>query len=427
MNIAFKKIKYAPIMIGIAYLLFTVLLFFVGPFDWPIKNSDTLSLFLASCFLALILGFWLGVYKSEQQKSFDSWKFYFRLGAVASVALLFPSTYAYTGKWPWEIFSVIGNQGTAYGEMLAALAANESGIRAYVALARGLFAPFVFCVIPLGILNWKKLNYIDVFLLGAHLFAILIFSFMRGTDRETGDLVFFVFATIILVICRRIVNRGRLSFKLSQFIIWPLLLSIIFLSALSLFIDRKESRMGGTEAFCIAEGVVCSAHDPNASSFERKSMFGIEMISAYLSQGYYGLSLALNEDFTSTFGLGHSAFLTNVFTKAVDDSIYERSYLYKERAVGWDDRSQWSTIFPWIASDVGFPVVPFVICGIGFLWGAAWRSAVCGKNDTAVLVYLFLCLLVVYIPANNQLTQTFDSYFSFLFWLIFWAFQRTRK
>lgn len=416
-----------PLISGVGYLCLTVALFFWGAFDWPVDNGDVLALFLVVTFFAMGLGFFVGVVRRNTGSELSSWRTFYRVGAIFSIVLVFPATWVYTGKWPWEVFSVLGDQGLAYREMLAALEADESGIRAYLAIVRAVFAPFVFCVVPFAILKWKELKKFDIFLLVCHVAAVLVFSFMRGTDRETGDLLIYVIMVLIVVVARMTVKFGHFPFRVSRVIAVLFFLSIIFFFTFTLFIERKESRMGGGDGFCIAEGVVCSKRDPREPELFAGSSFAFEMLTAYVSQGYFGLSLALKEDFTSTFGLGHSSFLMSTYTRIFDDSMYKRSYLSKVNQAGWDDKAQWSTVFPWIASDFSFFAVPLLMIAFGFFWGSSWRSAVVYGSDTGALIFLFLSLAVFYMPANNQLTQTLDSYFAFVFWFSMWVFKRNTK
>lgn len=423
----FGAFQYLPLFCAGGYLCLTVALFFWGPFHWPVDNGGLLALFLGITLFGIGLGFFIGVVKQGAGNELRSWRTFYRIGAVASTALVFPATWVYTGKWPWEIFSVLGDQGLAYREMLMALEADESGVRGYLAIVRAVLAPFVFCVVPFAILKWKELNKLDVLLLICHVLAILVFSFMRGTDRETGDLLVYVIMVSTVVIARLTVRDGRFPFKLSRIIVISLFLGAVFFFTFSLFIERKESRMGGAESFCIAQGVVCSERDPREAELFKGSAFAFEMLTAYVSQGYFGLSLGLKEEFTSTYGLGHSSFIMSMYTKFVDDSMYKRSYLYKISQAGWDDKAQWSTIFAWIASDVSFPAVPLLMVVFGFLWGSSWRSAVVYGSDTGALIFLFMSLAVFYMPANNQLTQTLDSYFAFVFWLFMWLCNSRNK
>jgi hypothetical protein len=427
MQVNFERIQYLPLICGLGYLFLTVALFFEGVFDWPVDNGSVLLVFLIVSFFAIGLGFFIGVVKKGSGRELSSWRTFYRVGAIASIVLVFPATWVYTGKWPWEIFSVLKNQGLAYEDMLVALEADESGIRGYLAIVKAIFAPFVFCVIPFAILKWKELQKLDVLLLITHIGAILVFSLMRGTDRETGDLLVYVMMASIVVVARLAVKYGRFPFKISRVVAILFLLSAVFIFTLTLFIERKESRMGGAESFCIAKGVVCSERDARETELFKGSAFAFEMLTAYVSQGYYGLSLALKEDFTSTYGLGHSSFIMSAYTKYFDDSIYKRSYLYKVSQAGWNDKAQWSSMFPWIANDVGFPSIPVLMVVFGFFWGSSWKSAVVYNSDVGTLVFLFLSLAVFYMPANNQLTQALDSYYAFLFWFFIWLFTSKNK
>ena len=423
----FASLRYLPLQLGMLYLGLTLMLFFFGPFEWPMSNGGVLLGFLLVSLLALSLGYTLGGYTQAPGCPLIHWRKCYRLGAFASIVLSFPSTYAYTGKWPWEVLSVLGDQGAAYQEMLKALQSNESGIRIYVALARGLFAPFVCCVIPFAILNWRSLRLLDILLLLGHIGAILVFSLMRGTDRETGDLLVFFGGSFMILVGQACIRHRRFPFGAGKMFAATLLLMLLLFSTFALFLERKEARMGGNNVFCIAEGVVCSQRSPSDDPLSTKMNFALEMLTGYMAQGYYGLSLALKEDFTSTLGLGHSSFLMSNYSKVVDDSLYQRSYLHKVDAAGWSDTAQWSTLFTWIASDVGFPLVPLVILVMGYLWGSAWKSALLNGSEAGALVFLFLTLSVLYMPANNQLTQTLDAYFAFVFWLVIWLKQRNRS
>ncbi len=417
-------LRFLPLQLGLAYLIFTILVFFFGPFDWPINNIDILLIFILATLVAFSVGYLLGCYARSPGRPMIQWRRFYRLGAVLSIALLFPSTYAYTGKWPWEVMGVLGNQGMAYHEMLKALEVNESGIRNYVALGRAMAAPFIYCVIPFAILNWRSLCFVDVLFLVGHIGALLLFSFMRGTDRETGELLVVLLASLLILGGQATTRSGRFPFSIGKVLASSLFLLVVLFFTIGIFIERKESRMGGGEEFCIAEGVVCSQRTPTRDPFINKLSFSVEMLSAYLAQGYYGLSLALNEEFTSTLGLGHSSFLISNYSKAVDEGLYERSFLHKTGQAGWSEKSQWSTMFTWIANDVGFPMVPLIIAVLGFLWGNSWKSAVINRNASGALVFVFLSLSVLYMPANNQLAQSLDSYFAFLFWLVLWVGQR---
>jgi hypothetical protein len=149
------------------------------------------------------------------------------------------------------------------------------------------------------------------------------------------------------------------------------------------------------------------------------------MAALYFGQGYFGLSLALAKDFQSTWGLGHSIALANYYSALFEnEDLYERSYTFRLRDDGWSDLQQWSTMFSWLANDIGFPAVPVVIGLLAWIWGRSWKDAIFRNNDRAAIVFTFMMLMVFYMPANNQLTQTIDVYFAVVCWIIIWLIDR---
>ena len=51
-------------------------------------------------------------------------------------------------------------------------------------------------------------------------------------------------------------------------------------------------------------------------------------------------------------------------------------------------------------------------------------EAIFKKNDPSAMVFSFILVFFMYMPANNQIAQAPDSYFSFIFWLVVWVFQK---
>jgi len=83
-------------------------------------------------------------------------------------------------------------------------------------------------------------------------------------------------------------------------------------------------------------------------------------------------------------------------------------------------------MFPWIANDISFPMVPIFMLLIGSIFGASWRDAVFGRNDCAAVVFMFFLIMMGYLPANNQITLVPDHLFALLAWICFWRCTRRR-
>lgn len=419
-------LNFLPLLFVIAYLVMTVAFFFNGPFDWPVVDEARLIAFIISALAAISFGYFIGIKtKLSSGRNFVirelNWRRTFKIGAISSIIIFIPATYVYTGKFPWEIITALQDQGDAYSQMLENLTQQSYG-REIIAIFRVFFSPWIFAIVPIFILKWGKLNRNEVSLFSIYLICQTIFSLMRGTDKEVADLIIISMAALLIRRGRKIYRRMRRVRIAKKLIIFAAIM-VIILAAFNLFSERKLSRLGSSNEFCIGEAkVVCADYTgPIMSVLSENQRFGVSMLIAYLSQGYYGLSIALEEKFESTYGLGHSPFLMSLYEGASGDrDLYQRGYMAKMSAHGWDDKGVWSSAFPWIASDVGFPATLFVVMLLSFLMARTWIDSIKLNDDFAAIVFVSLFVFFIYLPANNQLAQTGDAYLSFWVWMVFW-------
>jgi hypothetical protein len=306
---------------------------------------------------------------------------------------------------------------------------TTAGIRAPLAIARTLSWPFVFAVIPFGILHWNKAGVWLRALVATCLASTIVLSILRGTDREDFDLLLVSGAALLILTGRSQLERREgiiaLLWRHRRAIVVALLLVGV---AAALFVHRREQRLVFTDqVVCIYDAAaklkkVCAHPDHLALyPFSEQTRFTLSILSAYLSEGYYGLSLALGLGFNSTWGLGHAPFAMTLYRSLTGDSaLYERSYTFRLRQLGWSDFNLWSTMFPWFANDISFLGVPFLMIFIGWALGASWNDAVFAHNDRAVIVFAFMIIMMAYVPANSQLTLVSDHYFAAVAWGLFW-------
>jgi len=436
-----------PIILVLFYQILTVFLYYWGPMEWPLYAEPWVLIFLVSVSCAFAAGSVFGVRGVAQPQQLRHWKKMILFGGALSLVLLFPSSFYYTGKMPWQVIDALLDQGATYSALAQKLEETD-GQRTLISLARSLSYPIIFATLSFGILRWKQMSF---FLWLAWLFVLVsfvVFSILRGTDREIFDIVIVVGASCLVVGVRDLNSHGSSVFavlfnrKAFAFVIG---VSVLGALVFGVFSDRRLGRTGLSEAaltseisteagwlrkMCIRKTCANPNH-PLMQASGTRLKYGVAMFSGYLSQGYFGLSLVLNEEFTSTFGIGHSKALTRVYERITkDERLYERSYTHRLNNLGWDDSSQWSTIYVWIANDVGFHGTVAVLCVIGFVYGRSWRDATEGGNDSAAIVFCFLAQLVAYIPANNQIAQTYDAYFAFGVWMVIWlagGFKKSRS
>ena len=125
--------------------------------------------------------------------------------------------------------------------------------------------------------------------------------------------------------------------------------------------------------------------------------------------GYYGLELAMEKPFDTSFGLGHSPASLSVYEALTgDSSLHQRTYTYRNGADGWSEDYYWSTLIAWIANDVGFAGAVFVLALIAFMWGKWWREAAAGMSDPAAVLFALSTTMIFYFPANDQVLASYD-------------------
>lgn len=426
-----RGIERLPIRLVLLYVAATVFIFVFGPYDWPVENWTTLLGFLAVTIFALWLGFRWAVARTPVGTSFNKWRPVIMLGALASVAILFAAAPVYTGRMPWEVLDALSDQGAAYRGLQEQLVLT-AGTRGPIAFLRVLTWPLVFAVLPLGILHWAEMNLRLRVLVLTTIGCIAISSILRGTDREIADLMAVAGATCLVIFARQIAHEGMTwRAVLRRYSVVAVASLVLVGFAMSLFAQRKQERYVVT-AICLAGGdetpsEICADFDhPWFSLLDDEQRFTASIAAAYFTQGYYGLSLALGlDDFRSTWGLGNAPFAMAAYASFTGDTeLYERSYTYRLRELGWSDEHRWSTMFPWIANDISFPMVPIFMLLIGGLFGGSWRDAVFARNDCAVVVFTILFIMMGYLPANSQITIVPDHLFALMVWICLWRCTR---
>lgn len=424
------------------YLSVSIGLFFFGPVQWNPQNVPTTMAYLVIALILFATFYTLGLRPPLSPTTVLPQRKIIVVGGLLSIAMLLPSAYFYAGKMPWDLLSAIRDQKQVYAALQSRLSETQNG-REIVALARALTFPLIYAAVPLCILNFRRNPNWFWALFGLTMASAMTFSILRGTDRESFDFILLVASSALVLAAR---NRAWLqSATARKCLIAVGLCGILVLSAayhvfgerrlqradlseqgLAELLDTTGPHGGYMTVMCIRTACADKNHWMIASvpPFHK---YAITMATNYLTNGYYGLSLALADSrpFHSTLGIGHAPALKRVYERIThDEALYRNSYTFGLNSQAWSDNSEWSTIFPWLANDVGFAGALAIFAVFGFIFAMSWRDATLAENDAAAIVFCFLMQLLVYVPANFQIGQTLDSYLGCMLWLAIWLASR---
>jgi len=418
-----NSVCYFPIVFFEVFLLMTVAVFAFGPWAWPVANPVEFYAFLFVNQLALLIGY-VSAVRGRLPSPFRLplalhelvW-----LNVLITLVILVPVTIHQTGG-DINVVRALTDPGRAYGATRAAAAALVDTTRAvYVPI---VLSPLVWPLLPLTVVFWGRLSILlrclaVVGILGGAFTFLLI-----GTNKGLVDIM--ILTPWLLVI--RSKNPSRLLEPKRAFIfVLSLVLALaVFLPYFAINIAGRGNGKSSTENMNLGGGTlirptpfqVVGLDGPVAKVYG----LGYTALAAYVGQGYYGLSLAMQEPFVWTYGVGHSRILTWIAEKAIGGQYAIEDTTYPSRVgrdFGWDSKIKWSTLYAWLAGDVTFLGVPVIVFLFGRLLGLTWLDAL-GGNPVALVLFCLICVTVVYTSANPQIFQSPDTVFVFYGYLLWW-------
>lgn len=424
-----------PLGIVFAYVVATFLLFLAWPIDWPIYTFADwvrLTAYVSLCLITVGIAAYRGsAGPTRVTAPLPHLTWFLPMGALAAALFLIPASLAYTGLHPWELLEALKDQGEAYRRTQQQLFLT-SGQRDNIVALRALIAPLVYAILPLGIIRWRSIGWIGRMSVLLVVLSSVTFSILRGTDKELADL-FVVGISAAFVALGRCIVLGKRSGELLRRS-WPIaVIAILFLLfAQSMFTERREKRLGGfvsRTSVCANNSRICADLDnPLISWLPLRQRFGATIFILSTCSGYYGLELAMEKPFDTSFGLGHSPASLSVYEAFTGDpTLHKRTYTYRNGADGWSEDYYWSTLMAWIANDVGFAGTLAVLVLIGFMWGRWWREAAAGMSDPAAVLFALSTTMIFYLPANDQVLASYDGYSVLFVWLTIWLWHRSRR
>lgn len=409
-----------PIAFFSFYLALTVAVFAFGPWPYPVENPVRLYVFLAAAQVTLLVGYLVGL-RVRPTTYYGRWspKQLVKASVIVNLLLLGPTIAFRTGGAVPDLISAFADPGAAY---IASNYLRETELPV-VEYIRFFLGPILVLLVPLTIFYWKSLT---VWLrIGAAtcICGISALFVAMGTNKALADFVLVVPAMLIAA-------AGARTLVISRTARVGIVAGLVVAAALFIvqFAGTQASRPGSSAKYAYFTAIRTSADLDNfmVRGLPESAQVGVLGLTSYMSQGYYAVDLSLSKPFVPMYGAGNSMFLFRQVARFTgDESWLDAPYPVRIEVDGWSAYGLFSSIYPWIASDVGFPGTIVVVFAIGFFFATSWRETLQGSNPFAVAIFAQFVIMLFYFSANNQLLQSGEGWSAF--WMTAVAWWWTRK
>lgn len=457
-----KALKF-PIYLTLFYLVLTLIIYVLCPYDWPTKKPSLFYSLNILYICALYFGYQIGQ-KREIRFRWIEWtdaktdklmlliSFMTAINFTMYLVHVF-RTYGYaTFDFEGLIKAMsIGWKQPAMGYYLNIVraerleGANVVGGTAFT-IMNLLWGFFKNAVAILSVLYFKKMKAIGKIFTVAYLLLVVAFYFSIGTNIQ----IFHVFLLLELPIILDTFDcwyHKELTAKKVVKLFACLMVGMLMVAAYFGYMMESRSSTYGYEIseYSIGGNVPektepstpepstpepstpePSTPEPSEYLHEERSSPILKKIknfwisaSSYLTQGYYGMSQALTLDWVPMYGVGNSMFLVDIISNNFYD-IDQFTYQVRLEPYGWDSDTNWHSMYTWLANDVSFYGVVLVMLVIGLFFGMMFKDALLTKNPFARASIFFYILLLLFIPCNNQIAQSNENICAFLLLIALW-------
>lgn len=263
---------------------------------------------------------------------------------------------------------------------------------------------FLFAIsVPLMVLTWTRTGTLIKFaFVGSIIIYISGFLYI-GTMKGLGDIFLYLVTGFAILL-------GKKTLIGDQAINRNAIIASVAALMIAGGIYMVATQMLRAQEFNITESKFMKNLPDTAVGkiFGKDIAYGFYSTISYPSHGYMGLSYDLPLPFEFSRGAGLSQAFESYRLQYLggENNLY-LTYPYRgERATGWPTGMYWSTIFPWLASDVTFYGVPFLMALLGFLFARIWIDCLFNNSVISVAAMSQFVIFIAFIPANNQVLMT---------------------
>lgn len=414
MDETLRKTLTRPINIGIAFSVFTIILYEFGIYDYPVPNRIEFYFFLLAANLCMYAGFINGMNSYEECVKDQS----YNLGRIVTilfwVALLasIPQFMIFTGVRTFSISEIMVKMYVAYEDALDLYMDkqnldNATGIWMYINWLVVLTGPLSWAYRILAMLYWKELSLFKK--IGTTFIWFLFLSQYITNGTNVGVFLFFISFGVIYFVKK---DSRNITEKKYSWIGAIVVGALVLITLASYFSMTMGSRIGDQ-----IDGDIPVDEDNLFWIITPEPMRNLlAYFTRYLASAYNALALSFSVPFDTTFGVGHSSFLLNNFDLR-HEYLWPKTYIIKlDEAFQWDWYANWHTPYVWLANDFSFWGVPFILFFLFSFFGYSWRKYKETGDVVSFLVFMLYVEFMSFISANNIVFQQPDTMMAF--WIL---------
>jgi hypothetical protein len=405
---------FAPLKVFLGYLVFTLALAIWGPTQYYMFPVGKTVLFMTAVVAMVVFGYTFGAEAALPPTQKPRWghnEFVRRLFdislAISFFALAISLATAINSGQLNTDFSSIGD---AYLSGYEGYERN-TGNYSLEFIMYSVSLPFNFIALVLGFyylfsFDALRRNLVVIFAIASLIFYVL----GSGKQKQLGDILIYLLTIAAL---KYGVKRKPIQMK------WIAAIGAVGIIGVLAFVAILSQRYGalGVDVGNVNQRVLyriyIDTNHPVFSIFGENYGLNLSMFLSYLSQGYYGLGLALETPWHWTHFQGFSYSVSVLSNRVLGlDWEWPNTLVYQVGlTTGWGE-SKWHTVFTHLATDVTFPGTALLFGFFAYVFARSWRASIRYENPFAILMFALLSLGAFFVPANNQLLHTPGALFT---------------
>ena len=418
-----NKLLSYPMKTTVLYLLFTIVLFVYGPIKWKIPSYPKLIIFLLIYIAAFALGYAFQMHRKKSANPEVILEFSnpdhpsFGLLGGTDVSCV---TFAFTLSCVYSIFKNAILSLHFYGSIDFSALLNIDFATAYFERlgsdVQGTWYVLLFnytSVIDafwyiLGILYFKKFKFTYKCLFLITLLFNALYNAQGGTMISWAIFVFKLFPLYFVLSYKSKYSKNRKIKRKNRVLkIAVLIVCVLFVY---LFSSVQESRYEHMEKKLeFNEGTLGRFIEEERDIPVVGTV--LRAVDMYIVNGYCGMAYGLELPPKFTYGIGFSRDLARQVNQTFDFDVSGFTYPQRiEDEFGWLNGRYWPSAFTWFASDWTFYGIPILMFLFGVFLCNVWYSALYENSIVAVALSSWLWVGIIFLPANNQLFQSFSSF-----------------